>query len=412
MLIISHPTSNQFNRALVNSIADQGLLTEFHTTLASFPGNLLDRLSKLPFLSEIERRNFDPKLEEFTKSNPLLEMGRMASTKFNIHQLTAHESGFFSVDSVYEKQDKIVKKRLKEYLNNEIKAVYAYEDGALHSFRLAKNIGIKRFYDLPIGYWRASRDLLNIEKEKWPEYAMTLTGLKDSDLKLNKKDEELELAQHIFVASTFTKNTLDKYPGKLAQINVIPYGFPPVAINRKYSTPSSNKLRVLFVGGLSQRKGIAYVFEAVEKLKNDIALTVIGMKASNSCKKLDEELKKHTWIPTLSHQKVLEAMRNHDILVFPSLFEGFGMVITEAMSQGTPVITTDRTAGPDLIKDGENGWIIKSSSTSSLVCKLEEILLDPTLCERVGKKALETARKRPWEVYGNELTSAIKSYLN
>ena len=52
-------------------------------------------------------------------------------------------------------------------------------------------------------------------------------------------------------------------------------------------------------------------------------------------------------------------MREHDVFVFPSLFEGFGLVITESMSQGTPVITTDRTAGPDLIKNDENGWLLK-----------------------------------------------------
>ena len=50
-------------------------------------------------------------------------------------------------------------------------------------------------------------------------------------------------------------------------------------------------------------------------------------------------------------------MKEHDVLIFPSLFEGFGLVITEAMAQGTPVITTDRTAGPDVISDNENGCL-------------------------------------------------------
>ena len=66
----------------------------------------------------------------------------------------------------------------------------------------------------------------------------------------------------------------------------------------------------------------------------------------------------HNYLGPMPHDKVLQEMRKADVFIFPSLFEGFGMVITEAMSQGTPVIATDRTCAVDLIKNGENGWVI------------------------------------------------------
>ena len=100
-------------------------------------------------------------------------------------------------------------------------------------------------------------------------------------------------------------------------------------------------------------------------------------------------------------------MQEHDVLLFPSLFEGFGLVITEAMSQGTPVITTDRTAGPDLIDHGENGWIVEAGSTLALKTCIEQLIEKPETIVKVGKAAIETARKRPWEVYGKELAEAI-----
>ena len=206
------------------------------------------------------------------------------------------------------------------------------------------------------------------------------------------------------MASSFTANSLKEYPGELAPIKVIPYGFPQAIASRKYH--KHKKLKALFVGGLSQRKGVANMFAAVDKLKDNVSLTVVGRKTSNNCKALDTELKKHNWIPSLLDNEVLELMQQHDILLFPSLFEGFGMVITEAMSEGTPVITTERTAGPDLIENGNNGLLINAGDTDALVENLENLLSNRGQIETMGKAALETARLRPWKAYGDELSHA------
>ena len=147
---------------------------------------------------------------------------------------------------------------------------------------------------------------------------------------------------------------------------------------------------------------------AVAQLSNRVELTVVGRKAGAGCPALDEALLRHHWIPSLPHAQVLQLMRQHDVLVFPSLFEGFGLVITEAMSQGTPVITTDRTAGPDLIEHGENGWLVEAGSTQALVQAIEALLSRPELVAAAGRAAARTARGRPWAVYGQELAAALQ----
>jgi glycosyltransferase involved in cell wall biosynthesis len=138
---------------------------------------------------------------------------------------------------------------------------------------------------------------------------------------------------------------------------------------------------------------------------------VIGQKATSDCPALDRELTKHRWIPSLPHERILEEMRAHDVFVFPSLFEGFGLVITEAMSQGTPVVTTERTAGPDLITHGKNGWLIQAGSTELLVRQLEEIVRNPEIAQEAGVHARRTAAARPWPLYGRELQAAIMKTL-
>ena len=83
------------------------------------------------------------------------------------------------------------------------------------------------------------------------------------------------------------------------------------------------------------------------------------------------------------------------------------MVITEAMAQGTPVITTERTAGPDIIDHGHNGWLIEAGNTDKLIEATESLLHKPQLIEENGKEAIETAGRRPWQLYAGQLVSSI-----
>lgn len=412
-IFFSHPTGNQFSRAALKSLQNENLLSSFYTSVAVFNNDISDQLANFKPFSELRRRKFDDCLKPYIKQYPYKELVRIVASKLRLSKLTLHEKGKYSVDAVYHYLDRKVGSTISNSKNDSLKGVYAYEDGALNSFKAAKQKNILALYDLPIGYWRTKKRLLSEEKEKQPEWAMTLTSFKDSKTKLYRKDEELALADHIFVASQFTANSLMDYPTDLAPIHVIPYGFPSVGHKREYDFHASNRpLRLLFVGGLSQRKGISYLFEAIEALGNQIELTVVGRKASNKCDALNKALTKHRWIPSLPHHKVLELMRTQDILLFPSLFEGFGLVITEAMSQGTPVITTERTAGPDIITDGVDGWLIDAGSTIALQTKIQELLSNPISISKVGEAAMETARKRPWSVYGQETSDIIKNILN
>lgn len=409
-IIVSHPTGNANVRAAVVGLHKRKLVAGFYTAIAVFNGTFLSKISRISLLKELQKREFDDVLIDVTHSHPLREAGRIIASKFKLNSLIQHEKGFYSVDSVYRDLDKHVAKMIRKK-RNKLSAVYSYEDGAVMSFREAKKNGVKCLYDLPIGYWRSMHQLLEIEKAKYPAWAATMTGFNDSPEKLNNKDEELRLADHIYVASSFTRETLKQYQGNLAPVSVIPYGFPEVIKERVYDPLSGRKLRLLFVGGLSQRKGIANLFEAVSKLTDEVEVTIVGNKMGGECEPLDTALSIHKWIPSLPHAQVLELMRQHDVFVFPSLFEGFGLVITEAMSQGTPVIATERTAGPDIIQNNVNGWLIKAGDTQDLILTLQQILADPSSIEKCGRAAMETARKRPWSVYGEELSAAVKSLL-
>ncbi|MBB4802507.1 hypothetical protein HNP37_002580 [Flavobacterium nitrogenifigens] len=411
-LLVSHPTLNANSKNLVTGLLKNQLLFKLFTSVAIFPDQLLFKLGNNPKLKDLKRRSLNKAWQPYTKSKSFFEFGRLLASKLNLDFLIKHEKGIFCIDNVYQEHDKWTANNLAKAKKNGLAAVYAYEDGALSTFKEAKQLGLQCIYDLPIGYWKSARLLMQKEFDLNPDWSSTLTGFNDSEEKLNKKDQELALADVIFVASSFTKKTLQEYTGNLAEIKVIPYGFPEVKEQKKYLPLENRKLKVLFIGGLSQRKGISYLFDAVEELQDKVELTVVGHKSVGHCEALNKALEKHNWIPSLSHDQVLECMKEHDVFVFPSLFEGFGLVITEAMSQGIPVITTDRTAGPDLIENEKDGWIVPSGSSEAIKEVINRIIEKPELLEQYGLAAQNKAQTRPWSVYGQEMADALSSLNN
>jgi glycosyltransferase involved in cell wall biosynthesis len=295
-----------------------------------------------------------------------------------------------------------------------VNAVYCYEDTALETFREAKRQGLRCLYDLPIGYWRAGRRLLADEAERRPEWLPTMAGLKDSEEKLARKDAELRLADRILVASSFTKMTLQECPFPIAPITVIPYGANDVLSPQDKVVRSSagSVLRILFVGGLSQRKGIADLFEAVDTLGAQVELTVIGRRPAAPCQALDSALRKHRWIESLPREQILEQMRAHDVLVFPSLFEGFGLVVTEALSQGLPVITTPHTCGPDVLTDGEDGFMVPIRDPQAIAEKLELLHRDRERLAAMSEAASEKAKMLTWESYRHGIVTVVREALS
>jgi len=397
-------------RNILRGLADRSLLDSYETTIACFRSGFWHAVSAFPGLGEIRRRSYDEDLRSFVRSSPGLEVSRLAALRLGLSRLVRHESGRLSVDRVYCQMDRKTARRVSE---EKIKAFYSYEDGALHAFRAANVAGKKCFYDLPIGYWRAAREILTEEAERRPEWRATLGGLNDSAAKLSRKDEELRLADRILVASSFTKQTLAECPFPLAPVTVIPYGADdaPVAAPRKGQARRGQHLKALFVGGLSQRKGIADLFEAMDLVKPHVELTVIGRKSTAACAALDAALQKHRWIESLPREQILAEMRAHDVLVFPSLFEGFGLVVTEALSQGLPVITTPHTCGPDVLTEGEDGFIVPIRDPQAIAEKLELLHRDRERLAAMSEAASKKAKSLTWERYRQGVVEVVREAL-
>jgi alpha-maltose-1-phosphate synthase len=351
---------------------------------------------------QLRRRSFSPELQPFIKTFPWREWGRLLCGQIGLDEI-----GSFSMDAVYDSFDRRIARRLMS--SRQINAVYAYDGEALESFRVARVRGLKCIYEHPIVYWRKVQDLQREEAALHPEWTPTLLSLRDSDEKLARKDEELALADVVITPSTFSSESLAHAPSLKAPLHVIPYGAPPV---RNLVRPDARrgKLRVLFVGALSQAKGLGYLLEATTRLQRQIELTLIGQRLS-SVIPAQAVLDRHRWISSLPHEQLLEEMARHDVLVFPSLHEGFGLVILEALAQGTPVITTAHTGGPDVIEEGVDGFIVAIRSADAIAEKLDLLARDHERLAAMKQAARRKAEARSWRIYRECLTALAREVI-
>jgi glycosyltransferase involved in cell wall biosynthesis len=397
-------------RQAMLAFAEENLLEFFLTSIAVFDRSLLSSLSRLPGLQELSRRHFPSEIRPFTKSYPAREIVRLLLSRMGFPHWISHETGWASVDQIFRALDRELSKKIAR---GKMRAVYCYEDGALASFQEAKKRGLKCLYDYPVAHWRKVRSIMEEEGQLHPEWVATMPGFKDSQKKLDRKDEELRLADRIFVASEFSRSTLESYPFPLAPIIVNPYGAP--APNLAYvkaprRANSSATLKILFVGGLHQMKGISYLLQAKKLIGKSVTLTLIGALLTKGCAPLNEALSSNLWISTMPQNKILEQMRAHDVFVFPSLSEGFGMVVTEALSQGLPVITTPNTCGPDVISEGVDGFIVPIRNPEAIAEKIEILNLNRDRLATMSLAAEAKARQLTWASYRARLISDIKTH--
>ncbi len=399
---MSHPTGNENARNAASAMHEGGLLNQFWTCVGWTDRGISAKFLPKSIHTHLRRRGLDATIGSMARYVPFLEMIRLAAGRVPFGAANAIGC---SIDDVYRNLDQIVAREVK--VTHSARAVYCYEDGAFETFRIARNRGIKTLYELPMGYWRAWHLILEEESNLKPAWASTLQGSDDSEEKLVKKEFELGNADHVFVASSFARTTLVGSPTSGATFHQVSYGASSPTKQRR-PRPGSDALKILFVGALTQRKGLSYLFDAVRGFGERVKLTLIGRVAFKGCSVLDHALKKHDWLESVPHWKVLQLMHEHDVLVFPSLFEGFGLVISEALSQGLPVITTPNTAGPDLISEGSNGFIVPIRSSEAISERIERLIMDGRLLADMKESALQNAKRSSWSAYRNSLICELR----
>ena len=260
------------------------------------------------------------------------------------------------------------------------------------------------------------RRILLAELAKHPQCATSLNQEWELALPQTEFDHlvgEPASARHIIAASSFTRSTLIENGIDKDRITVIPYGvdsevFSP-DLSRLYR--ENDKLRLLFVGRMNQRKGIQYLLDSLALLHADqIELTVCGRVVDDLSifRPFGDQVRIR---PDISRQELIAAYRAADLFVFPSVAEGFGHVLLESMACGLPILSTVRTAAPDLIESGREGFVVAPCETTPIAERIEWALSHRKALWSMRADARHTAQKFNWQRFRGSLAQTVAGYL-
>lgn len=149
-----------------------------------------------------------------------------------------------------------------------------------------------------------------------------------------------------------------------------------------------------FVGQLDERKGIGVLLKAFDRVHRQVPqvrLAVVGRGPLQEM--IENEVRRQNWgdailLPGFIDD-VASVMQAIDILLLPSLWEGFGIVLIEAMAAGKPAISTNISSMPEIIVDGQTGYLVPPDDAEKLADCAAELLQNPELHEQFGRAGRE-----------------------
>lgn len=174
------------------------------------------------------------------------------------------------------------------------------------------------------------------------------------------------------------------------KIITIPNFSNPFIDNRQEQVEALPEDFLLYVGWLMPHKGVDVLMEAYRKLNTPVKLLIIGMK--------HPDYRYHTEgnvlvLKDVPYYSVMQAMSRCRFAIFPSIWpEPFGLVVTEAMSQGKAVIATNTGGFTGIIKDGETGILVPPNDPGALANTMNYLLENPEVAEKMGQKGDERWR--------------------
>jgi glycosyltransferase involved in cell wall biosynthesis len=186
------------------------------------------------------------------------------------------------------------------------------------------------------------------------------------------------------------------------EIDLVPHG---VSARFFTESPTGHEARgdgILFCSTWTGMKGVAYLADAFTRLVRagrGWHLTVLGGGVPEDRIRADFSPVARPFITVVERARedeLMAAYRSHDVMVLPSTYEGFGMVVIEAMSQKLPVVATPVGCALSLVVSGETGLLVPVRDAGALAAALDRMLSDGDLRRRCADAAFEQVRGMTW----------------
>lgn len=270
----------------------------------------------------------------------------------------------------------------------------------LNSGRRMHAIGGRYVCDRGSAHIQVQDELLRAEHDRW---GMPFQGIDQRVIDL--ECAEYEEADCITVPSQFAIRSFLDAGVPFRKLRLLPYG---VNLSRFEPTrrPVDGAFNVLFVGAMSLQKGIPYLLQAFARVEHPRkTLSLVGtpspelIQRMKDCGLWSEQVRV---LGSMPQQELKHIMSASHVLVLPSVQDGFGMVMAQAMACGCPVVASRNTGGADLFEDGVQGYVVAERNGDVLADRLQTLADQPDLREAMAQRALVRVRKMGgWRDYGS-----------
>ena len=393
-VLVHHPGSNHLAYELVAALQASGIATDFDTGFFYTEDGLAARLARtLPagrratVERELKRRSHkgvDPQRLRFFASPEFayVALSRLGLAPGPLARVVGWRNELF---------DRWVARRVRR---DRPTIVVGHDSSALLSQRAAREVGAVSVLNQVIGHIDAGIEVFREEAERAPEFAETLVMPPDWIIE-RCRIEALE-ADRVLVPSDYVRDTLVARGTQPERIAVIPYGVD-IERFRPAPKPAGSPFRILFVGSLSQRKGIKYLLDAVKRLRlPDTELMLVGRRVGSEAAFAPYHgLFRH--VPHVPYHEVHRLFTEADIFVYPSLHEGSAFATYEAMASGLPVVATPNTGS--VVRDGIDGYLVPPRDIDALTERIERLYRNPDLRRTLGASARKRAEDFTWDAY-------------
>jgi glycosyltransferase involved in cell wall biosynthesis len=184
--------------------------------------------------------------------------------------------------------------------------------------------------------------------------------------------------------------------------------------SRRGARPAEPLRYILFVGTLEPRKNLPRLLQAVARLPHDDVVLAIagppgwgdalGGEAAKARRALGDRVRLLGFVPP---EDLSPLNRGAAVVCYPSLWEGYGLPVAEALAQGAPVVTSRGTATEELVADGA-GLAVDPHDVDAIAGALAKVLDDFDLSERLGEAALRRAAERTWASTASQTIAAYE----
>jgi glycosyltransferase involved in cell wall biosynthesis len=319
-------------------------------------------------------------------------------------------------DQVWERSELALDRRCARILTEDrFDAYLGVEHGALSSLQAAHTLGKKSVVSFLSPHHAIRAEWVDPEYERFPELLTPsirkirqLAKIRDA-----RRDEEARTASVVYCASTFTAQSLIRVGlATPERLSVVPPGCPEVEPSRLPNAVNGGPMRFVWSGTVAVHKGIRVLLEAWKRLNPNRSAELHIYGALTVSQRFFRPTPPNVvFHGPVTSWEIRSAYQQGDVLVFPTLCDGFGMVVGEAFSSGLPVITTPNAGAADLIRHGDNGFLVPPRDAEQLAERLEWCLDHPEQLRAMGSAARQTALGWSWRdfrrVFRADLTERL-----